>query len=380
MPSRRGHGEGSIYRRESDGRWCAGVDLGWVNGKRKRKMLYGATRKEVAEKLKIALREQQQGLPVASDRQSVAAYLEHYIASVVAIQGKPSTLASYRGTAKRYLVPAFGHRPLAKLAPSDVEALHAAMRARGLALRTIRGAHTLLHGALSHAVRQNLIPRNVCDVVASPTPTRATISPLDAAQIRQLLDAASGDRFAALYHVALTTGMRLGELLGLRWRDVDLERGSLAVRQQINRMVGQGSVASAPKGKRGRGIPLPASTVEALRGHKRRQAEDRLRAGSAWRDHDLVFASLVGTPLAAQSVYRRFKPLLVRAGVPDIRFHDLRHSAATWLLTLEIHPKVVQERLGHATIAITLDTYSHVLPDIQRGAAEALETALTRPA
>ena len=379
MAGRRGHGEGSIYRRESDGRWCAVVDLGWVEGKRKRRTIYGRTRKEVAEKLKVALREQQQGLPVAVERHTVAGYLEHYIASVISLHGKPSTLAGYRGIVKRYLGPAFGHRPLAKLAPPDVEALHAAMLGRGLALRTVRGAHMLLHGALDHAVRQGTLPRNVCDVVGAPSPPRAEIHPLAPDQIRRFLAAAAGDRFEALYHVALTTGMRLGELLGLRWQDVDLARGTVAVRQQVNRLVGQGSVASAPKGKRGRSIPIPATTVDALGAHRERQAGERLRAGEKWRDQDLALASLVGTPLAPQSVYRRFKPLLTRAGLPDIRFHDLRHSAATWLLMLGVHPKVVQERLGHSTISITLDIYSHVLPDIQRGAADALDAFLTKP-
>ena len=380
MPSRRGHGEGSIYQRESDGRWCCVVDLGWVEGKRKRKVIYGKTRKEVAEKLKVTLHAQQQGLPIAIERQTITQYVEHYIATVISLHGKTTTLDNYRGIVKRYLTPAFGQRALAKLMPADVELLHKAMRDRGLALRTIRGAHMLLHGALKHAVHQGTLPRNVCDVVSSPTPPRADIKPLSPEQIRQLLDTAEGDRFDALYHVALTTGMRLGELVGLRWQDIDLERGAVSVRQQINRLVGQGSVVSQPKGKRGRSIPIPQTTIAALRAHKRRQTEERLRSGAQWHDRDLVFASTIGTPLAPSSVYRRFKPLLMRAGLPDIRFHDLRHSAATWLLMLGIHPKVVQERLGHSTITITLDTYSHVLPDIQQGAADALDTFLRRPA
>jgi integrase len=202
--------------------------------------------------------------------------------------------------------------------------------------------------------------------------------PLTAEQVRMLFDAVRGDRLEALYILAVTTGLRQGELLGLKWDDVDLDTGTLQVRRSLTTAKG-GPVLSAPKTKGSRrSVKLSQTALEALRSHLERQLREIDRVGSMWRENGLIFASEVGEPLDRHDVTtRRFKPLLRRAGLPAIRFHDLRHTCATLLLSKNVNPKIVSEMLGHATIAITLDTYSHVLPTMQDSAAKAMEDALS---
>jgi integrase len=204
----------------------------------------------------------------------------------------------------------------------------------------------------------------------------ATLSP---EQARALLETAEGDRLEALYVLALSTGMRQGELLGLRWRNVDLDGGSLQVRATLQR-TRDGFTFSEPKTARScRQVTLTKQAVEALRGHRSRQVEERLQMGGAWEDNGLVFANEVGRPIEAGNLIRRsFHPLLERAGLPKGRFHDLRHTAATLALGKGVHPKIVAEMLGHSQIAVTLDLYSHVTPTMQRQAADALEAVLSR--
>ncbi len=200
---------------------------------------------------------------------------------------------------------------------------------------------------------------------------------LDPAQAKALLEAAKGDRLEALYVLAVSAGLREGELLGLRWEDVDLDRGIVRVRRQLTR-TRDGLLFTAPKRGKSRGVRITQGAVGALSDHRRRQNEDRLRLGTLWQDGGLVFTSTVGTPVGIGNLtYRSFRPLLERAGLPRIRVHDLRHTAATLLLGKGVHPKIVQEMLGHSTIAQTMDTYSHVLPDMQDGAVAAMQDALS---
>jgi integrase len=223
-----------------------------------------------------------------------------------------------------------------------------------------------------------LISRNPAGFVDAPRPTPPQIQPLAPEQINQLLSASQGDRLHALYVVAVSAGLRQGELLGLRWSDLDLERASLSVQQQVQR-TREGWVFSEPKTAKGRRtVTLPRMAIGALRTHRQYQLAERLAAGATWSDHGLVFTNHVGGPIEKQNLVRRsFRPLLTRAGLPMIRFHDLRHSAATLLLHQGVHPKVVQERLGHATIGVTMDIYSHVMPTLQREAADGLDRFFT---
>jgi integrase len=219
----------------------------------------------------------------------------------------------------------------------------------------------MLHKALDHAVRWGLVPRNVCDAVSLPKQKRHEIQPLTEKQARQLLVAARGHSLEGLLTLAVTTGMRSGELLALRWQDINFDTASLHIRRSMGYISGKGYLEFEPKTAKGRRkIVLPGFVCEVLKQHHTRQVEERLKAGARWQDHDLVFCNIYGGYLDP-------------AHLPDVRFHDLRHSAATILLSMGVHPKVVQEILGHSQISITMDTYSHVLPSMQQEAMRKLD-------
>jgi integrase len=364
MAKQRGHGEGSVYHRK-DGRWAASITL---EGRR-RKTFYGKTRKEVQEQLKIALRDQQQGMLATGPQQTVKAYLEHWLEEVHKPTIHMSSYIKYRRILNRYIFPSLGHIQVQKLTPQHVQALYAQKLKEGLAAETVRGIHRMLHKALDDAVRWNLVPRNVCDAVTQPRPTRYEIRPLTGEQAQLLLEKARGSRLETILIVALTTGIRRGELLALQWQDINFDEGSLHVCRTMNRIEGKGIMVSEPKtAKSRRKIMLPHLVIEALKQHRVRQLEARLKAGAAWKERDLVFCNASGNFLDPANVLRMFGKLLRDAGLPHMRFHDLRHSAATILLTMGVHPKIVQELLGHSQISMTMDTYSHVLPSMQKEA------------
>jgi integrase len=242
----------------------------------------------------------------------------------------------------------------------------------------VRKIHSTLHKALSQAVADGLIPRNAADVKA-PRPAPEEMRPLSEAEARAFLEAAGKveDRFEALYVLAITTGLRRGELLGLRWDDADLERGTLRVGRALVREGGRHELGETKTRRGRRRVNLTPRTVAALKAHRKRQLEERMRFSDLYQDRGLIFATRVGTPLNPENLVKRsFKPLLAKAGLPEIRFHDLRHTCATLLLSRSVHPKIVQELLGHATIAMTLDTYSHYLPTMGSQVSEAMEAVL----
>ena len=274
-----------------------------------------------------------------------------------------------------YIAPELGHRSLSRLAPQDLESLYGKLLAKGLSPRSVRLVHAVIHRALRQAERWSLVSRNVARLVDAPRPAAAEIRPFSPEEIRQLLTAAEGDRLGALYVLAVTSGLRQGELFGLRWADVDLDSELVRVRQQLHH-TRDGWTFTEPKTRAGRRtVAIPRIAVAAMRQHRVRQNAERLRCGPAWEDLDLVFTNETGRPCERRNLVRQsFQPLLERAGLRRVRFHDLRHSAATLLLAEGVHPKVVQERLGHASISITMDTYSHVLPTMQAEAAAKLDS------
>jgi integrase len=368
MAKQRGHGEGSIYQRQ-DGRWAASITL----ENRKRKTFYGKTRKEVQEKLKVALHEQQQGTLATGPQQTIKAFLEHWLEEV----HKPNIrLASYRiyhVSLNKHILPVIGHVQLQKLTAQQVQALYARKVKEGFSSSVIRTMHGLLHKALDQAVSWKLISNNVCDGVSLPRAVRHEIHPLTKEQAQKLLETAQGHRLEGLLTVALATGMRRGELLSLRWQDVNIDDMSLQVRRTVGKFKG-GYVENEPKtSKSRRRIVLPQFVVDVLKQHRIHQLEGRLRAGEAWIDRDLVFCNANGDYIPFTSLTTMFNALLEKAGLPHVRFHDLRHSAATILLTMGVHPKVVQELLGHSQISMTLDIYSHVIPSMQREAMNKLD-------
>lgn len=380
MGSRRGHGEGSIYRRESDGRWVATVDLGYVDGKRRRKPLYGKSRREVAEKLKIALRDQQQGLPVATERQTVSQFLERWLADVVQPNLEPKTHSSYADTCRVHIVPTLGNLRLTKLTPQDVTRLLRSKQESGLSPRTVSYIRTVLRIALNRALKWGLVGRNVAALTDPPKIRRVEVHPLSPEQAREFLVAAEGDRLEALYRVAIALGLRIGEALGLRWEDVDLETGTIHIRRALQRVKGKLIFKEPKTEKSRRTLSVPASLVLALRGHRVRQLEERLAQGTAWEDMGLVFSNTIGRPLEPSNVLKRLKRLLRDADLPEQRFHDLRHCAASLLLAQGVPARVVMDILGHSQMATTMDLYSHVMPAAHREAAELMDRILAAEA
>lgn len=377
MGKHRGNGEGTISQRK-DGRWEARVSQGFMDGKPRRKVIYGKTRKEVADKLKVALHDVHRGLPLPDERVSVEIYLKRWLADVANPTLRTGSYENYERKIRLHVLPHVGRLPLAKLGPQELSSLYAKLLAKELAPATVQYIHAILHRALDQAARWNLIPRNPADLVDAPRPGRHEVCPLSPEQVSTLFAAASGDRLEALYVVAVTGGLRLGEILGLRWADIDWDVGTLQVRRSLTRTKAKGLGFSEPKTAKGRrSVALPAFAIDALRHHKARQNEEKMLHRDVWDDGDLIFPNEVGRPIERQNLIRRsFKLLLKKAELPDVRFHDLRHTAATLLLRLGEHPKVVQERLGHATIAVTMDIYSHVMPDLQRDAATKLDRLL----
>jgi integrase len=278
-----------------------------------------------------------------------------------------------------HFLPSLGRIMLTKLTAQHLQLLYAKKLEEGLTTTTVHHLHSIVHKALSNAMRLGLIQRNVCDLIDPPRMRHHEMTTLSEEQARLLLTTASGKRLEALYVLALATGMRQGELLALRWRDVDLDGSTLRVRATLQRTEA-GFVFAEPKTAQSRRrIALSRTVVDALRQHKIRQLEERLAAVNVWEDHDLVFPNVIGKPLEAGNVLRRsFWPLLRRAGLPRMRFHDLRHTAATLLLGRGINPKIVSEMLGHSNVSITLTIYSHVTPHMQQQAADAMDAALGR--
>ena len=376
MSRKRGNGEGSISRRKGGG-WMAQYAVHTAEG-RKRRTLYGKTRAEVAAKLAKALSDRGDGLVFDAGKLKVGEYLERWLRDSVEGNVRPRTFSNYRLQARRHITPALGGIKLKALTPAHVQGLYRQKLDAGLSAASVRSIHAVLHRALKQALRWGLVPRNVTEAVDIPQLVHEEVRALSPEEARVFLEAARGDRYECMYVVAVTVGLRRGEVLGLKWTDVDLEAATLRVARQLQRMRdGSGLRFTAPKGGKGRTVSLPPRTVEALRAHRARQAQERLKAGSLYRDGNLVFATRVGTPLGPSNIDRRsFKPLLAKAGLPDVRFHDLRHTCATLLLSKGVNPKFVQELLGHADVGLTLNTYSHYLPSMGDQTAAAMEGAL----
>jgi integrase len=338
-----------------------------------------AKRKGDAERsLREAMTDAGRGLVFDASNQTVSGYITRWLEDFAKANLAPRTYHNYKLQIREHIIPAFGTMKLSKLDTPNIQALYTAKLRDGLKPSSVRYIHAVLHCALKKAAELRLIPRNPAASASPPKIRQEEITPLDGQQARLLLEAARGDRFECLYALSLMCGLRMGEALGLRWSDIDLEAGTLRVHRQLQRIrEGGGLVFSEPKNASRRTIDLPQRTREALRSHHKRELEEELRAGGKWQENGLVFASRKGTPLDAQNIVNRyFKPLLRRSGLPDIRWHDLRHTCATLLLTRGTHPKMVQHLLGHASIQLTLDRYSHWIPSMGRATAEGMDEAL----
>jgi integrase len=378
MTKRRGNGEGSITRHKKSGLWMARYTVETPTGP-KRRTIYADTRKEAADKLAKILADRADGIVVDDKNLTVGEYLDRWLSDAVRGTVRESTFSRDKYLVTNHVKPSIGRVKL-----KNVNALHLTRLYRdrldsGLSGSTVQKIHHVLHKGLRQAVRWNLIPRNPADDVKAPTSTPKEMHPLSAEEARRLLDAARGDRFEALYVLAVHTGMRRGELLGLKWDDVDLENATARVRRTLTRIDnGRRLALGPPKNKKSRRtVRLTERAVEALRSHLARQLAEIEALGDLYKDQGLVFTTEAGTLINPSNLRQRsLAPLLKRAGLPQITFHDLRHTCASLLFQKNVHPKFVQELLGHVSVAITLDTYSHMLPGMGGEAAAAMEDAL----
>ena len=374
MAKRRGNNEGSIYRRK-DGYWVGQYGIQTPKGIKTR-YIYSKRREDVREKLAKAIADRDGGLVYDAGNMTVGEYLDRWLNDSVRNTVRRRTWERYEQFVRVHLTPALGKIKVAKLTPAHVRGLYRDRLDSGLAPRTVLHIHRAFSKALKQAVADGLIPRNPAAPVKPPQPRQVEIRPLNREQVRALFEAASGNRLEALYVVAVTAGLRRGELQGLRWDDLDLEAGMLQVRRTLSEPKG-GYIFEAPKSGKGRSIRLTRKATLALREHRKRQLEERMQKAGLWQEQGLVFPSGVGTPLSGGNLNRTFKATLQRAGLPkSTRFHDLRHTCATLLLKQGVNPKFVQELLGHADISLTLNVYSHVLPDMGDAAAGAMDAAL----
>jgi integrase len=374
----RGNGEGSIYQRESDGKWCASLTL----DAGKRKVVYGNTRAEVAKKLANALHARAQHIPTPPQRLTVGKLLDEWVERDLKQRPLTRTQESYEYLIRVHLKPALGRRRLAELTVRDVEEFLQAKASEQSALgrpdsaSTLRSLRAVLSGALTYAQRLDLAHRNVAHLARIPA-TRApkARTAMTPELARMFLDKIRDHRLEALYAVAMAIGLRQAEALGLRWSDVNVDQGQVHVRVQLSRIEGQHQLRP-PKRHQTRTIKLPAVSITALREHRKRQIEERLAAGNRWQDWDLVFPSRYGTPMDRCNVSHRFQELLDRLGLPKLVFHELRHTCSSLLLAQGVHPRVVMEILGHSQMSTTTDTYSHVPPELLDEAARQMNDAL----
>src|ERR1017187_66068 len=409
MPRRkRGNAEGSIYQMQDD-RWRGAVTTGWKLNAAGEKVqarvtVTKSTRHEVADELKKVLRDQQRGINIAPGKLTVGQFLKDWLTAIKS-DVTPSTFVSYENTVRLHLTPAIGDIRLSNLGAPHVqrlknEAIKAVVKvgpgvkkpAEGqpapepqhLSSSTVRYCLKVLRMALAHACKLDLVPRNVALLVDFPKVEHAEIQPFTPEQAMKFIEATKGHRLGALFSVATAIGLRKGEALGLKWSALDFERGTLAVRIALQRVKMPGEkkgklLLTEPKRKSRRTINLPRVCVSALLEHRTMQEQERALAGTRWQEADYVFTTGIGTPMEPRNLERAYRQILALAGLHHIRIHDLRHTAATLLLTQGENRCVLMELLGQSQLAFTMNTYSHVVPALRREAADQMDLALKPP-
>jgi integrase len=372
--------KGTIVKRGNRYSVVVELDRHPITGKRRREWHSGYRTKRDAEAARVEiLSRMQRGEYVSPSKLTTGAYLTDEWLPAMRASLRSSTYESYRSVLEQRVVPRIGTVPLQRLTAPALNSLYGKLgrehKLNGedrppLSPRSIRYTHAILRHALSDAERWGRVARNVADLAEPPSAKAARAPEMrtwTAEQLRTFLEHVREDRLYAAYHLAAMTGMRRGELLGLRWRDVDLDTGRVSI---VQTLIGKRELSRPKTDKGRRNVALDPATVTVLREHRKDQLEERLAWGPAYEDeHDLVFSREDGSPTWPQSLSRAFERHAGDAGMPVIRFHDLRHTHATLALTAGVHPKVVSERLGHANVAITLDTYSHAIPAMQEDAA-----------
>lgn len=397
MSRRRANGEGTISPRK-DGRYEVKAYVLTTSGRLERKSAYARSYDEARKKLTELLRQSDQGIPVASASWTVAEYLTYWLQHVVKQERRPKTYQGYEGVVRLHLIPGLGKKRLAELTAREVRVFITQIREEcqcckhgakqccakqpreccqtKLSTRMVQSIHAVLRNALECAVREEIIPRNVAKLVKVTTPRYKVNRGLTTAQARAVLRAAADRRLYALYVLALCLGLRRGELLGLRWIDVDLDGEKLEVVQTLQRVRGQLRFVQPKTEDSARTVPLPKFCVLALREHRKRQFAERSQAWPDWEDHGLIFPSRRGTPMEPDNLRRSWGAIRQAAGLGPTRFHDLRHTAVTLLLDLGVPPHIVREIVGHSDIEVTMTIYAHVSLDDKREALRKLGDAL----
>ncbi len=372
---RRSNGEGSVYERGDRGKWVAQVPVGInPNGSYKFKRYTCDTQAEAKAKLRAAQDALDRGADLGTKAQTLGAYLDSWLADVVRRDAEPKTYEGYAYNVG-LIKPVLGTVPLDKLTPQHVQKMLNDLRerggegGRGLSPRTVQFTRTTLRRALGQALKWGLVTRNVATLVEPPKSRRAEVQPFTEEEALRLLDAVTGDRLAALYAAAIALGLRQGELLGLMWEDIDFDSGVLHVRRQLQHLKREKPTFKGLKTRWSRrDLDLPRRLLEQLRAHRERQNLER--------EHGLVFPSTIGTPITPRNLARHHKQLLRRAGLPDRRFHDLRHTAASLMFARELEATTVQRVLGHSSITITNDIYIHLMPKAKKRTAEIMDDFL----
>jgi integrase len=373
MPrSRRGKGDGNVSQRK-DGRWSAYLT---VPGKGRR-YVYGPTRREAIMALRALQRSLAQGRGVGSPRLQLGTFLESWLVAVEP-NLRPQSWRRYRQLMLDHVAPALGGRPLIRLEPEDLQQLYAAKIREGLSPATVRMVHFILHRALRDAVRWGRCGHNPADLVDPPRLPRKEAAVLGLDEVRAVLQAAAGHQFELLFRVALKTGLRRGELLALRWRDIDLDRGLIIVRGTLQPTPsGSAPLVAEPKSSSSRrALAIDDDLLERLGMHRTTWASTWDGDGNPPGPEDFVFVSATGRPISPSSLLLSWGRLLRRTGLAHMPFHATRHTAATLMLGAGVSPRVASERLGHATVAMTLDRYSHVSDSLRRDAARAVHSLL----
>ena len=370
--------QGNLQKR-SKGSWRLRYD-GPPDGNGRRRQVtetVRGTRKEAERVLRERIATVENGAYVPKAKDTVNSFLKKWIDTYVATNTTVRTLHGYQGYIDRYITPTIGSIPLQSLTAPQVQKVYADLQGRGLSANTIGQLHRIFKESLSHAVKWGILSRNVAEAVTPPKAVRNQTNMWDVDTIIRFLEATRAGRFGTLYRFATLTGMRRSEICGLKWDCVDLSKSSLSVVNTLQRIAGYGLVEGQPKtGRSRRIIALSRTAVTLLHKIRGQQLENRLKSGPVWQETGYVFTQIDGTAVDRDRISRAFAHFVRDAELPHLTFHGLRHAHATLMLSAGVHPKVVSERLGHSNIAITMDTYSHVLPDLQEAAAEAIDDQL----
>ncbi|WP_432017386.1 tyrosine-type recombinase/integrase [Streptomyces hydrogenans] len=369
------NGAGTITQRK-DGRFQAAVYVLQSDGTRARKFAYGKTWAACDAKRRALLDAVDNGVPVPTRSAKLSEWLPYWLDNVVKPRRKLSTYDKYEAHVRLYLVPGIGSKRLESLSVADVRRFLVQLEKKTTAA-TAKESHRVLRTALTAACREELISRNVASLVEPPRPKTRELSPWSLDETLDFLAASRRDPLYAAFVLAIAMGLRRGELVGLRWADVDLDKRVLYVRQQIQRRRGV-LYDDDPKGRRRRTVPLPAMCIAPLRWHRMRQNDQRAKAGERWEEGGYVFTTASGRPVEPRNVYRSFTRVAASAGLRVIRLHDARHGTATLLTAAGVPPRVVMEILGHSQISITMDVYTHVVQDTQREAISHMDRLLKR--